>query len=68
MRKFRDWVDRSGLRRSEIARQLAISSGHLSDLIDGRIPYPGRKTAQKIYRLTEGEVTPNDFLWDDDEN
>jgi 3,4-dihydroxy 2-butanone 4-phosphate synthase/GTP cyclohydrolase II len=56
-----DWIEQRGLSRSEVARQLGISPGHVTDLCAGRF-WPSRAVAIKIWRLTDGAVTPNDFL------
>ena len=52
--------------RSEIARALDISRGHVTDLCNRRF-WPTREMAQKIWKLTSGEVTPTDFLFADEE-
>jgi 3,4-dihydroxy 2-butanone 4-phosphate synthase/GTP cyclohydrolase II len=49
------------LTQVEVAQRLGISQGHVSDLCNGRF-WPSRGVAVRIWRLTEGAVTPNDFL------
>jgi 3,4-dihydroxy 2-butanone 4-phosphate synthase / GTP cyclohydrolase II len=56
-----DWITEHGYRRIDVARRLGISSGHISDLCRGRF-WPSRELAQRIYDMTGGAVTPNDFL------
>lgn len=62
--KLADWIAREGRTRTEIARCLDISGGHLTDLCNGRT-WPGRDLAQRIVDLTCGEVGPADFLASD---
>lgn len=62
--RFAKWIELSGLKRIEVADRLGISSGHLTDLCNLRF-WPNRRLAQKIYELTEGDVSPYDFLYDD---
>jgi 3,4-dihydroxy 2-butanone 4-phosphate synthase/GTP cyclohydrolase II len=62
---FAAWVEQQQLSKSEVGRQLGISPGHVSDLCAGRF-WPSRKVAIKIWRLTDGAVTPNDFLSDEE--
>jgi hypothetical protein len=62
--KLADWIRETGLTRTQVARQLGISQGHLTDLCNGRF-WPGRRLAVKIWKLTDGAVTPNDFLSDE---
>jgi 3,4-dihydroxy 2-butanone 4-phosphate synthase/GTP cyclohydrolase II len=57
-----EWIEQSGMRRVEIARHLGISPGSLTDLCNNRF-WPTRSLAQRIWRLTQGEVGPNDYLF-----
>jgi DNA-binding XRE family transcriptional regulator len=63
--KLDEWIRESGSTRYEIAQQLGISTGHMTDLCNGRF-WPSLKMALKIRRLTKGQVMPNDFLPDED--
>jgi len=63
--KFSDWIEQERLSRSEVGRRLGISQGHISDLCAGRF-WPSRSIAVRIWRLTDGAVTPNDFLTDEE--
>jgi hypothetical protein len=56
-----EWITQSGLSRIDVARKLRISPGHVTDLCNGRF-WPSRAIAEKIWQLTDGAVTPNDFL------
>jgi hypothetical protein len=60
---FADWVRFKKLRRNKVAEMLGISPGHMSDLCQHRF-WPNRELARRIYDLTEGDVTPTDFLFD----
>lgn len=66
MMKFVEWVEQSGLTRTEVARRLGISQGHATDLCNRRF-WPTLPLLLKIKRLTNGQVMPNDFLPDEDE-
>jgi transcriptional regulator with XRE-family HTH domain len=63
--RFADWLEQQGLTQAEASKKLGISQGHVSDLCSGRF-WPGRALVAKIWRLTKGAVTPNDFLTDED--
>jgi len=63
--KFADWIGQQQLSKSEVGRRLGISQGHVSDLCAGRF-WPSRAVAAKIWQLTGGAVTPNDFLSDEE--
>jgi hypothetical protein len=58
-----DWIARENLTQTEVAFRLGLSQGHVSDLCAGRF-WPSRTIAAKIWRMTKGAVTPNDFLTD----
>jgi len=49
----------------DVAQRLGISQGHVSDLVNGRF-WPSRAIAIRIWRLTKGAVTPNDFLTEEE--
>ena len=61
--KLAEWIRQHHLTLVEIAHRLDTSQGYVSDLIAGR-GWPSRVMAAKIWRLTGGAVTPNDFLED----
>jgi predicted XRE-type DNA-binding protein len=63
--KFGDWIDRKGLTQVDVGAKLGIGQGHVSDLVAGRF-WPSRAIAVKIWHLTKGAVTPNDFLTDEE--
>jgi hypothetical protein len=57
---------RERLNQAGVSRKLKISQGHVSTLLKNAI-WPSRDLFQRIWAMTGGEVTPNDFLWIDDE-
>jgi len=63
--KFGDWIAQQGLTQAEVGRQLGIRQGHVSEIVSGRF-WPTRRIFAKIWRFTEGAVTPNDFLTEDE--
>ena len=60
-----DWIRFKRLRRTQVAQLLGISPGHVTDLCNNRF-WPTREMAQRIWHLTEGDVTPNDYLFEND--
>ena len=63
--KFADWLEQQDLTQVDVAQRLGISQGHVSDLVNGRF-WPSRAIAIRIWRLTKGAVTPNDFLTEEE--
>jgi transcriptional regulator with XRE-family HTH domain len=63
--KLADWMKQEGLTQTEAGRRLGIRQGHVSDLVNGRF-WPSRALAAKIWRVTNGAVTPTDFLTDEE--
>jgi len=59
--KFSQWIEESGLTRAEVARRLGASRGNVGDLCNFRY-WPSRTMMVRIIELTDGAVTPNDFL------
>ena len=49
----------------EIAAALSVTPNYVSDLRWG-IYWPSRALARKVYVLTDGKVTPTDFLSEED--
>jgi hypothetical protein len=59
--KLTDWIEQNQLSLTEVGRRLGTSQGHISDLCAERF-WPSREVFGKLWRLTSGAVTPNDFL------
>jgi 3,4-dihydroxy 2-butanone 4-phosphate synthase/GTP cyclohydrolase II len=58
---LRDWLHRGRVKRIDFAGRVEISPSYLTDLCNG-MAWPGRDVAERIFRETNGEVTPLDFL------
>ena len=57
--KLTDWLSRSGTSQAELARQLAITQGRVSQLCAGA--KPSLELALRIRAITRGAVSPQDF-------
>lgn len=58
--RFADWLASSGMSQEAAAKALKITQGRVSQLIKGG--WPGREVAARIKELSDGQVTPDDFL------
>lgn len=58
---LQEWLEANSLTRAEGARRLGVTRGHFTDLADGRF-WPSREMMKRVMVLTNGAVTPNDFL------
>jgi 3,4-dihydroxy 2-butanone 4-phosphate synthase / GTP cyclohydrolase II len=61
-----DWLARSAMTRSEFARLAGLSPASITALCNDPSVWISRETAGKIAEITQGAVTPNDFLKIDD--
>jgi predicted permease len=61
VRRLIDLVSRSPLSQNHWAMKLGISRGHISELLNGKHPYPSAKTRQK---LLDGFSVPFDDLFE----
>ena len=60
--KFREWVEREWKKpKTQLAKELGISYMHLYRLLRGDTE-PKLKLVAKIFKLTNGKVTPLDLL------
>lgn len=57
-----DWLSEAGMSRSQLARELGISPGRVTQILSYDSPWISRDLAIRIIELTGGDVTPNDFL------
>lgn len=55
------WITRAGFSRSEFARRIKVSPGHITGLCDGTT-WPSRRIANLIFEETQGAVGPQDFM------
>ena len=59
--KFKDWVrDHSNMTNTEVARQLGVHRTALYNYYKGR--FPQQNILEKIIKMTDSKVMPNDFL------
>jgi 3,4-dihydroxy 2-butanone 4-phosphate synthase/GTP cyclohydrolase II len=58
--KLSEWLKANRVGRSEFAALIGVSKGYVTQLCDGA--HPSIAMAQRIYEVTSGEVTPNDFM------
>jgi transcriptional regulator with XRE-family HTH domain len=56
-----EWMVANGISRAETARRLGLGRSVITDACKGRF-WPSLPTMLKIVAMTNGEVTPNDFL------
>lgn len=64
--KLRDWRKKRNLTMAEAVDILGLSQPSISRIETGK-QWPDKQTMQQIMDRTDGEVTPNDFVIDDDE-
>lgn len=57
--KLHDWLEQKEITAYRFAVDNGIRHTYMSKIKKGMIP--GRELMEKIYRATNGEVTPNDF-------
>jgi len=55
MTQLRTFLQKSGIKQSDLATRLGISRGYMSELVSGD-KSPGRELAVKIERATRGGV------------
>lgn len=56
-----DYLKAKRIRRNAFAEKIGVSDGRITQLCadDG---WPSRKLAERIAKVTDGAVTPNDFV------
>lgn len=59
--KLADYILQQGISNAEFARRSGLSEGTISLLCKDE-SWLKRDTAERIFRATDGAVTPNDFL------
>ncbi|MCA6108157.1 helix-turn-helix domain-containing protein [Bradyrhizobium cenepequi] len=62
--KLTDWLRREERRRSAFAASVGVSPATITGLCNGTV-WVGRELAKRILDETNGEVTPNDFLFEE---
>lgn len=60
MHPLAKWLLRVGMKQGEAAKAMGISQGRISQIIQGE--WPSKKTAEKIIFLTNGAVSPADYV------
>lgn len=56
-----EWRKKHDLTMAQVADRLSITQPTISRIESGEL-WPGRPLAEKILELTDGAVTPNDFI------
>ncbi len=60
--KLVQWLARHSVKRVDFARRIGVSPGAVTLICRDAGAWPSRETAERIVAVTEGAVTPNDFL------
>lgn len=60
--RLSEWLEISPMSKAELARKLEVTPGRVTQLLDAKPSWPGRKLALKLSEVTGGAVTANDFL------
>jgi 3,4-dihydroxy 2-butanone 4-phosphate synthase/GTP cyclohydrolase II len=55
-----EWLKANEIRRMDFAKMLGVSKGYITQLCEGA--RPSMSVAERICRVTKGDVTPNDFM------
>ncbi|MGR4927336.1 helix-turn-helix domain-containing protein [Bradyrhizobium sp. CAR08] len=59
--KLSDWITREGLSHQEVGDRIGKSQAAVSRYVAGK-RMPDEETLIKIFEVTGGEVSPNDFV------
>lgn len=59
--KLADWLKMTKMRQYVFARRVGVTSSMVSDYCHGRAVPQRLDVVEKIFRETDGQVTPNDF-------
>ena len=59
-------LKRRNIKRYEFAAMIGVQPSTITHLISGKY-WMTRRLARKIWKATGGKVTPNDFVWLDEE-
>lgn len=62
-----DWLAREKIRKSEFARRIGVTPGAITGYCAGSF-WITKENARRIFKETNGEVTPTDFLHTDAES
>jgi 3,4-dihydroxy 2-butanone 4-phosphate synthase / GTP cyclohydrolase II len=56
-----DWLIREKIKRIDFAKRIDVTPQTITGYCDGDF-WPKKAVAERIFKETNGEVTPNDFL------
>ena len=59
--KLAEYLKSRRIKRNQFAHSIGVTNGWITALCDGT-GWPSREVAERIAAVTEGAVTPNDFL------
>src|SRR6185295_1580748 len=60
--KLTEWLSSQNISRVEFARRVGLSPSAVTQLCNNEGAWLSRETAETIFRETQGQVTPNDFM------
>lgn len=60
--KLADYLSQAGISRGAFAAMVGVSPSYVTLLCTSDKAWPGREIAARIKELTNGSVTPDDFL------
>jgi len=61
--QFSKWFHEQGFTQEALAQRLGVTQGRIAQLLRGDLP--SMQLAARIAKITDGEVTANDFLRSD---
>lgn len=60
--RLSEWLKTNTKSQADLARELGVSPGRVSQLLSDETAWPGRDLALRLAEVTAGAVTANDFL------
>lgn len=59
--RLADYLDQNGIKRTAFAAKIGVSPATVTGWCEDAF-WPGKENAKRIWRATDGAVTPNDFM------
>ncbi len=60
--RLNEWLTATNTKRTDFAKAIGVVPSYVTLLCSDKPAWPGRDIATKIRDVTEGAVTPDDFL------